>query len=80
MLHMRLSIVRMSPREANMSRHYDTLVLGAGMSGLSCASRLFNHESYRNGSKTLKVLEGRRRIGGRIEAVHVDGCRLDCGA
>lgn len=62
------------------TRHYDTLVLGAGMSGLACASKLYQHSQYRAGHKTLLVLEGRDRIGGRIESVHVNGCRLDTGA
>lgn len=62
------------------TRHYDTLVLGAGMSGLACASRLYQHSQYKDGHKTLLVLEGRGRIGGRIESVYVNGCRLDTGA
>ncbi|CAN8099128.1 unnamed protein product [Discula destructiva] len=61
-------------------KHFDTLILGAGMSGIACASRLHEHTHYRKGKKTLKVLEGRERIGGRIESVHVHGCRLDTGA
>lgn len=65
---------------ATHTRHYDTLVLGAGMSGLACASRLYQHSQYKDGHKTLLVLEGRDRIGGRIESVHVNGCRLDTGA
>ncbi|KAF7196901.1 putative polyamine oxidase 5 [Pseudocercospora fuligena] len=61
------------------SRHYDVLVLGAGMSGLACAAKL--HESdYFKGKNRLKVLEGRNRIGGRINAVYVNGNRLDTGA
>lgn len=60
--------------------HYDTLVLGAGVSGLACASRLHQHSQYRDGRKSLLVLEGRKRIGGRIESVYVSGCRLDTGA
>lgn len=64
---------------AKPSRHYDTLILGAGMSGLACASRLYQHQHYRKRNDLL-VLEGRERIGGRIESVHVNGCRLDTGA
>ncbi|KAJ4396972.1 hypothetical protein N0V93_001195 [Gnomoniopsis smithogilvyi] len=65
---------------ATRSRHYDTLVLGAGMSGLACASRLYQHSQYKDGQRSLLVLEGRERIGGRIDSVHVHGCRLDTGA
>jgi monoamine oxidase len=60
-------------------RHYDTIIIGAGMSGLACASRLLEHPSYQNG-KNLLVLEARDRIGGRIESVHLNGSRLDTGA
>ncbi|KAI6911907.1 hypothetical protein KC318_g3602 [Hortaea werneckii] len=59
-------------------RHYSTIVIGAGMSGLACASRL-QHPSHQK-PNSLLVLEARDRIGGRIEAVHVSGCRLDTGA
>ncbi|KAJ4422143.1 hypothetical protein N0V82_003227 [Gnomoniopsis sp. IMI 355080] len=65
---------------AAQNRHYDTLVLGAGMSGVACASRLYQHSHYKDGHRSLLVLEGRERIGGRIDSVHVNGCRLDTGA
>ncbi|EME87020.1 uncharacterized protein MYCFIDRAFT_194913 [Pseudocercospora fijiensis CIRAD86] len=60
-------------------RHYDVLVLGAGMSGLACAARL-HENAYFRGEHRLKVLEARNRIGGRINAVYVNGHRLDTGA
>lgn len=60
-------------------RHYEVLVLGAGMSGLACASRLYQHQHYKAKNRLL-VLEARDRIGGRIQSVHVNGCRLDTGA
>ncbi|KXT07996.1 hypothetical protein AC579_5162 [Pseudocercospora musae] len=69
----------MATHVAHESRHYDVLILGAGMSGLACAARL--HESdYFQGKNRLRVLEGRDRIGGRIDAVYVNGNRLDTGA
>ncbi|GAB1730031.1 hypothetical protein NU195Hw_g3455t1 [Hortaea werneckii] len=63
----------------NGGRHYKTIVIGAGMSGLACASRLLQHPSHQKPNNLL-VLEARNRIGGRIDAVHVNGCRLDTGA
>lgn len=61
------------------ARHFDTIVIGAGVSGLACAQRLFQHEKWRHAGR-LCVLEARDRIGGRVEAVDVHGCRLDTGA
>lgn len=71
---------KMTVTAASPTRYYDTLILGAGMSGLACASRLCRHPEYRDKKKSLLVLEGRERIGGRVESVHVAGCRLDTGA
>ncbi|CAK4033498.1 polyamine oxidase 5 [Lecanosticta acicola] len=68
-----------SPATLNDIRHVETLVIGAGISGLSCASKLFQHPFYREKDRLL-VLEGRNRIGGRIESVNVCGNRLDTGA
>ena len=69
----------MAGQSHDESRHYDTIILGAGMSGLACAERLFQHSSYRT-SKKLLILEARDRIGGRIGCVHLNGYRLDTGA
>ncbi|EME40122.1 hypothetical protein DOTSEDRAFT_102080, partial [Dothistroma septosporum NZE10] len=59
--------------------HYSTIILGAGISGLAAASRLFEHPQYRKQNQLL-LLEARDRIGGRIDAVHVNGHRIDTGA
>lgn len=69
----------MSSNSHHGSRHYDTIVLGAGISGLAAASRLFANSEYQAKNRLL-VLEARDRIGGRIGAVHVNGSRLDTGA
>ncbi|TKA21890.1 hypothetical protein B0A54_18098, partial [Friedmanniomyces endolithicus] len=58
---------------------YDTIIIGAGMSGLACASRLLQHAHYKQKGRLL-VLEARDRIGGRIGSVNVNGNRLDTGA
>jgi len=77
---MQRSLIRMASQAPNNGgRHYDTIVIGAGMSGLACASRLLQHASHQK-PNSLLVLEARDRIGGRIDAVHVNGCRLDTGA
>jgi N1-acetylpolyamine oxidase len=59
---------------------YDTLILGAGISGLACASRLLEVSVAGNNVHRLQILEARDRIGGRIESIHVQGSRLDTGA
>nr|OQO28257.1 hypothetical protein B0A51_04347 [Rachicladosporium sp. CCFEE 5018] len=60
--------------------HYDTIVIGAGVAGLACASRLLQHPKYQQPGALL-VLEARTRIGGRVNAVHVNGSiRIDTGA
>ncbi|KAK6430137.1 hypothetical protein LTR95_013714 [Oleoguttula sp. CCFEE 5521] len=60
-------------------QHYDTIVIGAGVAGLACASRLLQHAKYRQLGGLL-VLEARTRIGGRVNAVHLNRSRLDEGA
>ncbi|KAK6434112.1 hypothetical protein LTR95_009706 [Oleoguttula sp. CCFEE 5521] len=59
-------------------QHYDTIVIGAGIAGLACASRLLQNVKYQRPGGLL-VLEARVRIGGRVNAVHVEGARLDLG-
>ena len=55
---------------------YDTIIIGAGISGLACANRL----QQQLPNSRIKVLEARDRLGGRINSVHKNGCRLDTGA
>lgn len=57
----------------------DTIIIGAGISGLSCASRLFENPYYKESNRLL-LLEARNRVGGRIASVEVNGARLDTGA
>jgi len=61
------------------SSHYDTIILGAGISGLACATRLLEAAVQGDDGRRLRVLEARTRIGGRIESVNVQGWRLDTG-
>lgn len=51
----------------------DTLVIGAGLAGLSCAVRL--HEAGRE----VRVLEASDGVGGRVRTDEVDGFLLDRG-
>ncbi|MDW5417161.1 FAD-dependent oxidoreductase [Iodobacter sp. CM08] len=57
-----------------MSSHYDVLILGAGMAGLSCARRLHNE-----GKKVL-LLEKARGLGGRMACRRTEKGAWDHGA
>ena len=71
------SVSKMAQNLQKSTRHYDTIVVGAGTAGLACAARLFQHRARKHGS--VAVLEARDRIGGRVNSVHVNGNRLDTG-
>ncbi|XP_047105662.1 spermine oxidase [Schistocerca piceifrons] len=51
------------------------LIIGAGMAGLSAA-----HHLVKNGVTDFKILEARRRIGGRIVSIPTDHHRVELGA
>ena len=57
-----------------MSTHHDTIVIGAGISGLSAAAEL------RRAGRNVLVLEARDRIGGRVHTEREDGRVTDLGA
>jgi renalase len=61
-------------RESLMSIHYDVLILGAGMAGLSCARRL-----HAAGKKVL-LLEKARGLGGRMASRRTPKGAWDHGA
>ncbi|KAM0187307.1 hypothetical protein ACHAPI_011220 [Fusarium lateritium] len=70
----------MAVHEVGNLTYYDTIVIGAGIAGLACASRLLQTNSTTGHAKQLRVLEARDRIGGRIASVHFEDYRLDIGA
>lgn len=53
---------------------HPTVVIGAGVAGLRCASRLVE------AGEPVRVLEARPRIGGRLDTFDVLGVRFDVGA
>ncbi len=57
----------------NSGKIYDTIIIGAGLAGLSCAAEL-----TQNGFSFL-ILEASDGVGGRVRSDHVDGFTLDRG-
>ena len=55
---------------------YDTIIVGAGISGVSTAYHLLCENDYRN--KVL-ILEARDRIGGRIHGQMIAGQHVELG-
>jgi spermine oxidase len=51
------------------------IVIGAGISGISCATKLIE-----NGFKNVQILEAENRIGGRVNTVPFASNVLDLGA
>jgi len=57
-----------------MREPIDTIIVGAGVSGLRAASLLTEV------GRSVRVLEARDRVGGRLASVSVDGVAFDTGA
>lgn len=51
----------------------ETVIIGAGLSGLACAKRLADR------GRAFVILEATDRVGGRVRTDHVDGFQLDHG-
>ncbi|CAL1414145.1 unnamed protein product [Linum trigynum] len=56
------------------------VIIGAGMAGLTAANRLYTSAAGRDGLFELRVVEGGRRIGGRINSSEFGGDRIEIGA
>jgi phytoene dehydrogenase-like protein len=56
-----------------MDVELDTLIVGAGLAGLTCARQLIEH------GLSCRVFEASDRVGGRVVTDEVDGFRLDRG-
>ncbi|SCO26786.1 uncharacterized protein FFM5_15055 [Fusarium fujikuroi] len=82
MISKHLSAMAVDGFGAGTPAHYDTIVIGAGISGLAFASRILQSNDTSGGCtpRRLRILEARDRIGGRIASVDVQGQRLDTGA
>lgn len=51
------------------------IIIGAGASGIAAASKL-----YENGLDNIQIIEGEKRIGGRIYTKPFGDCVIDAGA
>lgn len=51
------------------------IVIGAGISGISCATKLIEH-----GFKNIRILEAENRLGGRVNTVPFASNVVDMGA
>ncbi|WP_437786771.1 flavin monoamine oxidase family protein [Sorangium sp. So ce1097] len=56
-------------------QEFDTIVVGAGISGLYCSLRLAERDPRRK----VGLFEASDRFGGRIETVEMDGFLAECG-
>lgn len=56
-----------------MQSHHETIIIGGGLSGLSCATKLATAGS------SFTLLEATDRVGGRVRTDNVDGFQLDHG-
>lgn len=56
-------------------QEFDTIVVGAGITGLYCSFRL----ARRDPRRTVGLFEASERFGGRIETVDLDGFLAECG-
>ena len=56
-----------------MESKIDTIIIGAGLAGLTCATRLCD------AGRSVRVLEATDRVGGRVRTDVVDGFSLDHG-
>ena len=56
-----------------MSKKFDFIVVGAGYAGLTAARQLLK------AGKTVKILEARERVGGRVHTQQFEGFYLDMG-
>ncbi|XP_063699003.1 spermine oxidase [Culicoides brevitarsis] len=65
----------MSKDETKEKKKYKIIIIGAGISGLSCAAHL-----VQNGISDLLILEARNRIGGRILSIDLGGQKVELGA
>lgn len=63
-----------------MTEPTDVLIVGAGLAGLSLASHLAGTDrSIQSAAQTVKVVEARDRVGGRILTAALEGAPFDFG-
>ncbi|GFQ64744.1 hypothetical protein TNCT_196611 [Trichonephila clavata] len=64
-----------SLNEKSVRDNFHVVIVGAGISGLSCALQL-----YKNNFSKITILEAQDKFGGRISTVRFNDCFLELGA
>jgi protoporphyrinogen/coproporphyrinogen III oxidase len=69
-----MAICTTNPKPTGLANRYESIILGAGISGLALAWRL-----EREGCRSLLLIEESERVGGWIETSHVGGMLFERG-
>jgi hypothetical protein len=63
--------------------HYDVIIIGGGMAGVSTSYHLLKQQQQQSSSSpcsSILLLEARNRLGGRIHAIDLPSCTVELGA
>ncbi|GFW39222.1 spermine oxidase [Trichonephila clavipes] len=69
------SMADISLNKKSVRDNFHVVIVGAGISGLSCALQL-----YKNNFSKITILEAQDKVGGRISTVRFNDCFLELGA
>ncbi|MBS1997409.1 MAG: FAD-dependent oxidoreductase, partial [Cyanobacteria bacterium SZAS LIN-2] len=64
---------------SNKNHKKQVVIVGAGISGLSCAFKLSESAAFKEGLISVTVLEASARPGGIIDTSYEQGCVVESG-